>query len=91
MSSAVADRLSFRVAPEVKTLVDRAAALVGLTSTAFAVSTLTEQARRVVEAHEATTLSARDFDRFLAALDAPVEPTDSLLKAVQSHGDLVGK
>ncbi len=85
----LAERLSFRVTPEVKHLVDRAASLSGLTATAFAVSALTEQARRVVEVHEATTLSAEDFARFLVALEAPPEPTAALRKAVETHQSLV--
>ena len=85
------DRLSFRVSPDVKTLVDRAAALSGLTATAFAVSALTERAREVVAHHEVTTLSARDFARFVDLLDAPPPPNDALACAADRHRALLGE
>ena len=79
------DRLSFRVAPDVKALIDHAAAASGLTATAFAVAALTERAREVVARHQQTTLSAQGFEQFLALLDAPPAPTDALRRAAARH------
>ncbi len=84
------DRLSFRVDPEVKALVDHAAALSGQSATAFAVATLAERAREVVARHEVTTLSARDVQRFLALLESPPVVSPSLQRAAERHRGLVG-
>ena len=72
-------RLNFRLAPEIKAKVARAAALTGQDLTEFAVSTLSEKAAEVIERHDQTLLGSADYDFFLetlaetGALPAPSE------------------
>jgi uncharacterized protein (DUF1778 family) len=61
--------MEMRVAPEQKALFERAAAIVGLPLSGFAVSALLEASRKVVSEHEVTRLTPGDWSRFLAILD----------------------
>lgn len=83
------DRLDFRLTGEHKALIEKAAAYSGESLTGFAVSTLVSEARRIVQEHEAVTLSARDRDRFLALLDNPPAPPEALRRAARRHRDLI--
>lgn len=67
---------------EQKRLIERAARLKGLDVTAFAVPALLDLAREVVGEAPLTTLSARDFRRFLNLLDEDREPAPKLKAAV---------
>ncbi|MGH9676699.1 MAG: DUF1778 domain-containing protein [Candidatus Acidiferrum sp.] len=62
-------RLNFRLAPPFKVVIEEAAAVMGQTVSDFAVSTLVQAARKVVEQRDVTELTIRDRDRFLALLD----------------------
>lgn len=90
-SRAVKERVDFRLDPEHKALIERAAAYRGETMTGYAVSTLVREAQRVVREHEVVTLSDRDRDRFLELLDNPPEPTDALRRAAQRHATLIAE
>ena len=81
--------MDFRLDPEHKALIERAAAHSGETLTGFAVSTLVREARRVLEEHEITTLSDRDRDRFLSALERPRSPTEALRRAADRHAEVI--
>jgi uncharacterized protein (DUF1778 family) len=86
-----ADRLSVRLSEDAKGLIDRAARLSGLTTSAFVTATLVGHAREVIARHEQTVLSARDFARLLDLLDAPPAPTDALRRAHDRHRTLLGE
>lgn len=81
--------MDFRLDPEHKALIERAAAYAGETVTGFAVSTLVREARRVLEEHEVTTLSDLDRDRFLDLLDHPPAPTEALRSAARRHREVI--
>ncbi|HEX8694730.1 MAG TPA: DUF1778 domain-containing protein [Longimicrobium sp.] len=83
-----AARLSFRVDPSIKRLIERAARYSGETVTSYALSALVRDARQVVQAHELTILSDRDRDRFLALLDDPPEPNEALRRAARRYAEL---
>lgn len=74
-------RLAFRMKPELKTRVEEAAALMGLTVTDFVVSTLAERAAEVLERQSTLVLSDRDRDLFLEALSRPGQPIPKLVAA----------
>jgi len=78
-------RLEFRVDPDAKGLIQQAAAFLGTSLTDFAAATLTDRAREIVEGHTIIRLANRDRDAFLAALDAPPEPSDALKRAFDQH------
>ncbi len=78
-------RLNFRLAAEHKALIERAAYYSGETVTAFAISTLVNHARHVIQDHEMTILSDRDRDLFLSLLDTDLPPNEALQQAAQRH------
>ena len=67
-STARSARLSIRLPEPQKALIERAAAADGLTTTAFAVSTLVERARAVVLGQHLAELSEADRAALLASL-----------------------
>lgn len=71
-------RINLRTSPEAKALIERAAALMGTTMSSFMLQNAYEAAQRLIAQHETITLSDRDRDAFLAALENPPEPTDAL-------------
>jgi uncharacterized protein (DUF1778 family) len=62
-------RLDFRLTSDVKVTIEQAAAASGQSVTDFAVSTLYERAKRVLEEESVRQLSNRDRDVFLQMLD----------------------
>lgn len=85
------ERMDFRLCRDHKALIEKAAAYSGESLTGFAVATLVGEARRIVREHETVALSARDRDRFLALLDNPPRPSDSLRRAARRHRDLIAR
>ncbi len=72
-------RINLRTSPEAKALIERAAAIMGSTVSSFMLQNAYEAARRLVAEQEVITLSDRDRDAFLAALEKPAEPTQVLI------------
>lgn len=83
MSSAVprteSARINLRTSPEAKALIERAAAIMGSTVSSFMLQNAYEAASRLVAQQEVITLSDRDRDAFLDALENPPEPTQALI------------
>jgi uncharacterized protein (DUF1778 family) len=80
------ERLDVRMAPEVKSEIERAAALSGQTVSNFVIEATVRRARKVIREASEIRLSARDRDRFLAALDrTDAKPNAALLKAAKRH------
>jgi uncharacterized protein (DUF1778 family) len=77
-------RLDFRLTRELKELIEQAACVTGQSVSDFALSVLTENARRVLREHSTRVLSNRDRDRFLAMLDEG-EPNEALKKAARRY------
>ena len=87
---AASARLEFRVAPDRKALIERAAELTGEPVTSFARTAAEERADRVLSEHEATTTVPPEFfDDVIAALDAPTEPNPRLVQAAARLRDTV--
>jgi uncharacterized protein (DUF1778 family) len=79
-------RLNFRLPTEIKATIEEAAACLGQSVSDFAVSTLAQTARQVIQDRDVTRLSQRDRDRFLALLDdTDIEPNAALIKAVKRY------
>ena len=77
-------RLNFRLSSDLKEVIEEAAAFLGQSVSDFAVSTLTQQARSVIEQRNVTLLSDRDRDRFITLLDdAEARPNAALIKAAK--------
>lgn len=79
--------LNFRLTSESKRIIEEAAASLGQSVDDFAVGALVDRALAVIERRDATVLSDRDRDRFLALLDDPdALPNPALVKAAESYG-----
>lgn len=74
-------RLDFRFTPEQKDLIQQAASVNNLSTTAFARDALLSRAREILNAATVTELSSRDRDIFLAMLDEDAEPNEALRDA----------
>jgi len=74
-------RLNFRLSAELKDTIEEAAAQLGQTVSDFAVSTLATTARQVLQEHQATRLSRRDRDVFVALLDDTSSRPNKALRA----------
>jgi uncharacterized protein (DUF1778 family) len=77
-------RIHLRTSPEAKALIERAAAIMGSTVSSFMLQNAYEAASRLVAQQEVFTLSDRDRDAFLTALENPPEPTQSLIELMHS-------
>lgn len=83
-------RLEFRVRPDRKSLIERAAELVHEPVSEFARTAAEEKADRIIREHEATTtVPAEFFDDLLDALDSPGEPNEALAGAARRAQDTV--
>lgn len=83
------ERIEFRLSPEHKALIERAAAFQGETTSGYVISTLVREAQQVIRKHELSTLADRDRDRFLELLANPPEPTEALRRATRRHQELI--
>ena len=84
-------RLNFRLPSDLKEVIEEAAASLGQSVSDFAVSTLVQQARSVIEQRNGTTLSDRDRDRFITLLDdAEARPNAALVKAAKRYKRSLG-
>ncbi len=77
-------RMDFRLPNQAKELIEQAASLTGQSLSDFAVSTLLERARQILQQESVRTLSRRDAERFLAMLDE-AEPNEALRKAAERY------
>jgi uncharacterized protein (DUF1778 family) len=77
-------RLNFRLPVELKQTIEEAAARMGQSVSDFAVSTLVETARGVIEQENLTRLSKRDRAVFLSLLDdKDARPNQTLAAAAR--------
>jgi uncharacterized protein (DUF1778 family) len=86
MSTVQDSRLNFRLPAELKETIEEAAAHLGQTVTDFAVSTLVQNAREVIEQHKTTYLSHRDWEIFVKMLeDTDAKPNAALASAARRY------
>lgn len=78
-------RLDFRLSPEHKSLIERAASIDGQTVSSFVIATLLRAAREAIERSSVTTLSKRDSEAFLEMLDSDAEPNKALKAAAARY------
>ena len=87
-----ATRLNFRLSAELKEVIEAAAAHLGQSVSDYAVSTLVQNARGVIQLHDVTVLSNRDRDIILALLDdADAKPNKALMNAATQYKKHFGK
>lgn len=78
-------RINLRTSPEAKALIERAAAIMGSTVSSFMLQNAYEAALRLVAQQDTITLSDRDRDAFLNALEKSPEPTQALIDLLRLH------
>jgi len=78
----VTARMELRFQPSEKKLVERAAAVKGMTVSAFVRSTTLEAAKELVPQDDVVLLSARDFANLMKAMDRPFKPNRRLARAL---------
>lgn len=84
MAAVASARLEFRIRPDRKSVIERAAELVHEPVSEFARTAAEEKADRIIREYEATTVVLTGFfDDLLAALDAPPAPNARLARAAQ--------
>ena len=77
-------RLEFRVSPQEKSRIERAAELSGEPVSTFARTAAEEKAGRILREYEATTtVPAEFFDDLIAAFDAPAQANSGLRNAAK--------
>ncbi|HEX8999431.1 MAG TPA: DUF1778 domain-containing protein [Blastocatellia bacterium] len=74
-----------KIDQQAKDLLERAAAMSGLSLADYAASNLVQAAMQTIERHERLILSEQDRDRFLVAIDRPAKPIPALEKAAQNY------
>jgi uncharacterized protein (DUF1778 family) len=82
-------RFGFRTTPDVKQIIERAAALSGQDSSSFALAAAYERALSTIQAHEVTRLTPEDHRAFFVALENPPAPTEKLSSALARHDEKV--
>ena len=81
------ERIDLRLSSELKVLLTRAASYSGMSLSSFLVSVASDRAKAVVAEHESTTLTPRDWEAFVAALDDAERPRPKLEMAARRYRD----
>ena len=79
------DRISIRLDSNLKERIERAALADNRSVSGFMIASALERADSLLPREETLTLSERDFDLLLAALDTPPKPNKALRDAVKLH------
>lgn len=79
-------RINFRLSSELKETIENAATELGQSVSDFAVSTLVQEARKILHEQQVTRISERDRKHVLAMLDdESSKPNDALKKAASRY------
>jgi uncharacterized protein (DUF1778 family) len=82
-------RLNIRCDSRARELLDKAASYARVSVSEFVLTHALASAEQVVQAHEPIALKPKDFQAFLAALDAPAKPNAALKRAFKRHAEQV--
>lgn len=92
MTSSASARLEFRVRPDRKSMIERAAEIAHEPVSEFARTAAEEKAEQIIREHEVTTtVPAEFFDELLAALDTPATPNAALTRAGERAHTLLSR
>ena len=82
-------RLNIRCDMRARALLDKAATYAHVSLSEFVLSQALASAEKIVQANENITLQPDDFQAFLTALDAQIEPNAALQNAFKRHSEQV--
>lgn len=83
------ERIEARVRSEVKEIIERAAAIRGVSVSSFLIEAVQARAYEVIRAYESMQLSAKDSAAFATALLRAEDPNAALQLALARHGQEV--
>lgn len=83
VSHATRGRFEFRIRPEAKALIERAAQLAQQPVGDFVRSAAEERAERIIQEQDTTTVPADFFNALLEALDQPAQANEALRKSAK--------
>ena len=75
------ERIEARIDPKVREKIQKAAALEGMSTSAFIVGAAADRADRILGRWHVTVVSDELFEELLADLDTPPEPNPALARA----------
>ncbi len=78
------EALNLRIKPEIRELIDRAAALAGKNRTEFVLDAARRAAEDALLDRTVFAINGKAYRQFLKRLDAPPKPTKRLLKSMQT-------
>ncbi|HUF08414.1 MAG TPA: DUF1778 domain-containing protein [Rhodothermales bacterium] len=78
-------RLELRSTLTQKTIIERAASLLGESVTSFVLSTVLRDAVKVINEHQVTELSLRDWSRFEVIVGDDAEPNTHLTESMKLY------
>ena len=84
-------RLHIRCDNRARQLLDKAASYARVSVSEFVLSHALASAEQLVRAHESITLTPKDFQAFLSALDRPAKPNAALKRAFKRHAANAGR
>src|SRR3990172_454247 len=82
-------RIDLRTSPEIKELIVRAASTAGMSVSAFLLGTAQERARQILAESEMITLTSRDWNAFVQALDNADKRRPKLSAAMKRYRDRI--
>lgn len=84
-------RIDLRVTQEQKELLERAAALKGVSLSAYTLFYVLPAAKQEVDSHERLVLSNRDRDLFMSVMENPPELKGKLKSAIRNYQEKYGE
>ena len=88
-SARTQERIDLRTSPEIKKLIIRAASTAGMSVSAFLLGTAQERARQILAESEMITLTSRDWNAFVQALDNADKRRPKLSAAMKRYRDRI--
>jgi uncharacterized protein (DUF1778 family) len=83
-SGAKRENLNIRIQPKIRSLIDRAAALVGKTRTDFVLDAARHAAEDTLSDRTLFVVGPKAYADFLERLDAPPQPNERLRRSLQT-------
>lgn len=84
-------RIDLRITQEQKELLERAAALKGVSLSAYTLSYVLPAAKQEVDSHERLVLSNRDRDLFMSVMENPPRLKGKLKSAIRKYQEKYGE
>jgi uncharacterized protein (DUF1778 family) len=81
------ERLDFRVTPDAKDLISRAASQAGQEVSEFVLSRIIPEARRILDDEQRIALRNKAWRQFMALVESPPKPNKRLIEAIRASAE----